>query len=43
MAVTVAYSPLAGAQFTPDEPIEPKRQAVLDAIDALEVRSAPLN
>jgi hypothetical protein len=43
MAVTVAYSPLAGAQFTPDEPIEPKRQAVLDAIDALEAGSAPLN
>lgn len=35
-AVTVAYTPLAHAQFTPDEPIEPKRKAVLDAIDALE-------
>lgn len=43
MAVTVAYTPLACAQFTPDEPIEPKRQAVLDAIDALEAGSAPLN
>lgn len=43
MAVTVAYTPLSCAQFTPDEPIEPKRQAVLDAIDALEAGSAPLN
>jgi hypothetical protein len=43
MAVTVAYTPLACAQFTPDEPVEPKRQAVLDAIDALEAGSAPLN
>lgn len=42
-AVTVAYTQLACAQFTPDEPIEPKRQAVLDAIDALEAGSAPLN
>ncbi|TPO05156.1 hypothetical protein [Mesorhizobium sp. B1-1-5] len=42
-AVTVAYTPLACAQFTPNEPIEPKRQAVLDAIDALEAGSAPLN
>ncbi|TIR15291.1 MAG: hypothetical protein E5X34_29805 [Mesorhizobium sp.] len=41
MAVTVAYTPLACSQFTPDEPIEPKRQAVLDAIDALEAGSAP--
>lgn len=40
-AVTVAYTPLACAQFTPDEPIEPKRQAVLDAVDALEAGSAP--
>lgn len=40
-AVTVAYTPLACAQFTPDEPIEPKRQAVLEAIDALEAGSAP--
>lgn len=34
--VTVAYTPLALAGVTPDEPIEPKRQAVLDAINALE-------
>lgn len=42
-AVTVAYTPLSLAQFHPDEPIEPKRQAVFDAIDALEAGSAPLN
>ncbi len=42
-AVTVAYSSLALAGFTPDEPIEPKRQAVLDAIAALEAGSTPLN
>lgn len=42
-AVTVAYSSLSLARFHPDEPIEPKRQAVLDAIDALEAGSAPLN
>lgn len=40
-AVPVAYTPLACAQFTPDEPIEPKRRAVFDAIDALEAGSAP--
>ncbi|RUX96598.1 MULTISPECIES: hypothetical protein [unclassified Mesorhizobium] len=34
-AITVAYTPLSYAGFTPDEPIEPKRQAVFDAIDAL--------
>ncbi|PTE12115.1 hypothetical protein [Mesorhizobium helmanticense] len=42
-AVTVAYTPLAHAQFTPDEPIEPKRQAVFAAIEALEKASAPPN
>ncbi|MBZ9847985.1 hypothetical protein LB565_08305 [Mesorhizobium sp. CA14] len=42
-AVTVAYTSLSLAGFHPDEPIEPKRQAVLDAIDALEAGSAPLN
>ncbi|TPI58651.1 hypothetical protein FJ417_18690 [Mesorhizobium sp. B3-1-7] len=42
-AVTVAYSSLSLAGFTPDEPIEPKRQAVLDAVDALEAGSASLN
>ncbi|UCI10755.1 hypothetical protein [Mesorhizobium sp. B1-1-8] len=42
-AVTCAYTPLAHAGFTPDEPIEPKRRAVFDAIDALERGSAPLN
>mgnify|MGYP001089111947 CR=1 FL=1 len=40
-AVTVAHTPLWLAGFTPDEPIEPKRKAVLDAIDALEKASAP--
>ncbi|RWM29773.1 hypothetical protein [Mesorhizobium sp.] len=40
-AVTIAYTPLACAGFHPEEPIEPKRQAVLDAIDALEAGSAP--
>ncbi|TIL25121.1 hypothetical protein [Mesorhizobium sp.] len=34
--VTVAYTRLAHSCFYPDEPIEPKRKAVLDAIDALE-------
>ncbi|WP_141246034.1 hypothetical protein [Mesorhizobium sp. WSM3859] len=43
MAVMVAYTPLACAQFTPDESDEPKRHAVFDAIDALEAGSAPLN
>ncbi|CDX39513.1 conserved hypothetical protein [Mesorhizobium plurifarium] len=42
-AVTVAHTSLSLARFHPDEPIEPKRQAVLDAIDALEAGSAPLN
>ncbi|MDG4875201.1 hypothetical protein P9273_08835 [Mesorhizobium sp. WSM4935] len=42
-AVTVAYSSLSLAGFHPDEPVEPKRQAVLDAIEALEAGSAPLN
>ncbi|MBZ9769988.1 hypothetical protein LB526_24845 [Mesorhizobium sp. CA6] len=42
-AVTVAYTSLSLAGFHPNEPIEPKRQAVLDAIDALEAGSAPLN
>jgi hypothetical protein len=42
-AVTVAYTSLSLAGFHPDEPIEPKRQAVLDAIDALEAGSAALN
>jgi len=42
-AVTIAYSSLALAGFEPNEPIEPKRLAVLDAVDALEVGSAPLN
>ncbi|MBZ9884817.1 hypothetical protein LB535_20940 [Mesorhizobium sp. CA10] len=42
-AVTVAYSSLSLARFHTEEPIEPKRQAVLDAIDALEAGSAPLN
>ncbi|RAZ72442.1 hypothetical protein [Mesorhizobium atlanticum] len=42
-AVTVAYTSLSLAGFHPDEAIEPKRQAVLDAIDALEAGSAPLN
>ncbi|CDX60005.1 hypothetical protein MPL1032_30007 [Mesorhizobium plurifarium] len=41
IAVTVAHTPLWLAGFTPDEPIEPKRKAVLDAIDALEKASAP--
>ncbi|TPN53141.1 hypothetical protein [Mesorhizobium sp. B1-1-7] len=41
-AVSIAYSSLALAGFEPNEPIEPKRQAVLDAIDALEIGSAPL-
>ena len=40
-AVTIAHTSLALAGFTPDEPIEPKRQAVFDAIDALEAGSAP--
>jgi hypothetical protein len=40
-AVTVAYTPLSLASLTPDEPIEPKRKTVLDAIDALESGSAP--
>jgi hypothetical protein len=35
-AVTVAFTRLELAGFHPDEPIEPKRQAVYDAIDALE-------
>ncbi|MER8944489.1 hypothetical protein [Mesorhizobium sp. M0701] len=34
--VTVAFTTLALAGFHPDEPIEPKRKAVLDAIEALE-------
>ncbi|CDX45335.1 hypothetical protein MPLSOD_90079 [Mesorhizobium sp. SOD10] len=42
-AVTVAHTSLSLARFYPDEPIEPKRQAVLDAIEALEAGSAPLN
>ncbi|WP_217568793.1 hypothetical protein [Mesorhizobium sp. GbtcB19] len=42
-AVTVAYTSLSLAGFHPNDPIEPKRQAVLDAIDALEAGSAPLN
>ncbi|CDX53472.1 hypothetical protein MPL1032_180004 [Mesorhizobium plurifarium] len=42
-AVTVAYSSLSLAGFHPDEPIEPKRQAVLAAIEVLEAGSAPLN
>ncbi|MCV3210021.1 hypothetical protein OHD62_19455 [Mesorhizobium sp. YC-39] len=40
-AVIVAYTSLAHAGFEPDEPIEPKRQAVFAAIDALEKASAP--
>ncbi|QKC90595.1 hypothetical protein EB230_20960 [Mesorhizobium sp. NZP2234] len=35
-AVTVAYTTLALSGFRPEEPIEPKRQAVYAAIDALE-------
>ncbi|MBZ9740958.1 MULTISPECIES: hypothetical protein [unclassified Mesorhizobium] len=35
-AVTIAYTTLELARFHPDEPIEPKRQAVYDAINALE-------
>ncbi|TPI64268.1 hypothetical protein FJ420_17115 [Mesorhizobium sp. B3-1-3] len=42
-AVTVAYTSLSLARFHPGEPIEPKRQAVLDAIDALDAGSAALN
>ncbi|MBZ9763975.1 hypothetical protein LB553_24265 [Mesorhizobium sp. CA8] len=42
-AVTVAYTSLSLAGFHPNEPIVSKRQAVLDAIDALEAGSAPLN
>ncbi|MBZ9662925.1 hypothetical protein LB523_28135 [Mesorhizobium sp. ESP-6-4] len=42
-AVTVAYTSLSLAGFHPNEPIEPKRQAVLDAIDALEAGAAPLS
>ncbi|MBZ9735718.1 MULTISPECIES: hypothetical protein [unclassified Mesorhizobium] len=38
MAVTVAYTPLACAQFAPDEPILPKRQAVLAAIASSSLR-----
>lgn len=34
--LTVAFSTLAGASYYPDEPVEPKRQAALDAVDALE-------
>ncbi|MER9236908.1 hypothetical protein NKI56_33795 [Mesorhizobium sp. M0622] len=34
--VTVAFTTRALAGFHPDEPIEPKRKAVLDAIEALE-------
>lgn len=39
--VTVAYTQLEFAPFHRDEPVEPKRQAVLDAIDALEKAPAP--
>ena len=34
--VTIAYTTLAMAGFYPGEPIEPKRLAILEAIDALE-------
>ena len=34
--VTIAFSTLETAGFVPEEPVEPKRQAVLAAIDALE-------
>lgn len=34
--LTVAFTTLALSHFHPDEPIEPKRQAVHDAINALE-------
>jgi hypothetical protein len=35
-AVTIAFSSLEMAGYYPEEPVEPKRQAVIDAIDALE-------
>jgi len=41
-AVTIAYTTLSLSQFHPDEPIEPKRQALRDAIDQLEVGTAAL-
>lgn len=40
-AVSAAYTQLSLAGFTPNEPIEPKRNAALSAIDALEAGSAP--
>jgi hypothetical protein len=35
-ALTIAFTTLELSGFHPDEPIEPKRQAVYDAINALE-------
>ncbi|RWI62913.1 hypothetical protein [Mesorhizobium sp.] len=40
--VTVAYTRLEHSCFDPREPVEPKRKAVLDAIDALEKATAKL-
>ena len=34
--LTSAYSALALASYHPDQPIDPKRRAVFEAIDALE-------
>ncbi|MER8369022.1 hypothetical protein [Mesorhizobium sp. M1378] len=34
--VTIAFTVLSLSRFHPEEPIEPKRKAVHDAIDALE-------
>jgi hypothetical protein len=33
--LTIAFATLALAEFHPDEPIGPKRQAAISAIDAL--------
>ncbi|TJV21109.1 MAG: hypothetical protein E5Y04_28830 [Mesorhizobium sp.] len=39
-ALTIAFTTLELSGFHPDEPIEPKRQAVYEAIDALEAATA---